>query len=95
VREQTPTRLAIETLAETAVAAKRLVLDDKAPSAELLLKSKKLAAKLQSAPLYLRPAPQMSLVTSAGDCLKIAELSINWAVERLYGIEGLGPFNEF
>lgn len=28
-------------------------------------------------------------------CLDIIELAVHWAVERLYGVEGYGPFNEF
>jgi len=25
----------------------------------------------------------------------VIELAVHWAVERLYGVEGYGPFNEF
>jgi len=29
------------------------------------------------------------------DCLDIIEFAVHWAVERLYVVEGYGPFNEF
>jgi hypothetical protein len=36
----------------------------------------------------------MLLVTSE-DGLAILELAVNWEAEKLYGVEGLGPFDEF
>jgi hypothetical protein len=82
-------------LADTAVKAKQLVIDGRLPSGEFLFECKRLATKLESAPTYLRPYVQLALVDTAEDCLQVAELNINWAVERLYGVEGLGPFDEF
>ena len=28
-------------------------------------------------------------------CLAGLELAVNWEAEKLYGVEGLGPFDEF
>ena len=50
---------------------------------------------LVSAPAYLRPSAQTILLTTAADCLHILERAVNWEAERLYGVEGLGPFDEF
>jgi hypothetical protein len=85
----------LETLATWAIKAKELSLNGSEPSVELVAFSKKLAEGQISAPRYLQPNPQLLLVHTADDCLAIIELAINWAVERLYGVEGLGPFNEF
>lgn len=38
---------------------------------------------------------QLKLITTAEDYLNIIELAVHWAVEKLYGVEGYGPFNEF
>jgi hypothetical protein len=32
---------------------------------------------------------------TAADCLAVLELAVNWEAEKLYGVEGLGPFDEF
>jgi hypothetical protein len=29
------------------------------------------------------------------DCLEVIEKSVNWETEKLYGVEGQGPFDEF
>jgi hypothetical protein len=50
---------------------------------------------LDSAPAYLRPSAQTILLTTAADCLHTLERTVNWEAERLYGVEGLGPFDEF
>jgi hypothetical protein len=49
----------------------------------------------QHAPSYLRPPAQQMLLITAVDALAILELAVNWEVEKLYGVEGLGPFDEF
>jgi hypothetical protein len=85
----------LEALARLAIEAKELSLKRAQPPARLVTSCRKLADKQKAAPNYLRPSPQMLLLHSADDCLAIIELAINWAVERLYGVEGLGPFNEF
>ena len=51
-----------------------------------------LAAK---APAYLHPSTQLKLLPTAADCLAVLELAVNWEAEKLYGVEALGPFDEF
>jgi len=85
----------LETLAKKAIEAKELTFRKAQPSKELVDFCQKLAEKQKSAPEYLRPSRQLKLITTADDCLNIIELAVHWAVERLYGVEGYGPFNEF
>jgi hypothetical protein len=54
-----------------------------------------LAESQKYAPEYLRPPKQLKLISTADNCLNIIELAVHWAVERLYGVEGHAPFNEF
>ena len=49
----------------------------------------------KSAPVYLKPSAQKQLLATPESCLAIIELAVNWEVEKLYGIEGGGPFDEF
>ncbi|MFH1186438.1 MAG: hypothetical protein V1755_15620, partial [Chloroflexota bacterium] len=49
----------------------------------------------QRAPAYLRPSAQGLLLETPVDCLEIIEKAVNWEAERLYGVEGQGPFDEF
>ena len=48
-----------------------------------------------NAPAYLRPSAQLKLLHTAADCLAVLELAVNWEAEKLYGVEGLGPLDEF
>ena len=34
------------------------------------------------------------LLTTVSDCIEAIELAVNWSAERLYGVEGIGPFYE-
>ena len=47
------------------------------------------------APAYLRPSAQLKLLHTAADCLAVIELAVNWEAEKLYGVEGMGPFDGF
>jgi hypothetical protein len=47
------------------------------------------------APAYLRPAAQFKLLHTAADCLAVIELAVIWEAEKLHGVEGPGPFDEF
>jgi hypothetical protein len=85
----------LELLATRAVEAKELMLKGADPSNGLIGLCRQLAVHQQGAPPYLRPSPQLHLLHTATDCLAAIELAVNWAVERLYGVEGLGPFTEF
>lgn len=44
---------------------------------------------------YLKPAAQEQLLATPSACLAVIELAVNWETEKLYGVEGLGPFDEF
>jgi hypothetical protein len=85
----------LECLANLAIEAKELSLEDEEPTVPLVRECQKLTEWQKTAPTYLQPDSQMVLLHTADHCLAIVELAINWAVERLYGAEGLGPFNEF
>jgi hypothetical protein len=83
-------------LGRYAIEAKRLVFDGDIPSNELVDYARTVSATLRSnAPRYLRPDAQQLLCATASDCLAILELAVNWECEKLYGVEGMGPFNEF
>ncbi|MBI3935296.1 MAG: hypothetical protein HY316_11460 [Acidobacteria bacterium] len=85
----------LESLANCAIKAKELSLKNAEPAAELVTYCRNLVERQQTAPAYLQPRPQILLLHTSEDCLAIIELAVNWAVERLYGVEGLGPFHEF
>jgi hypothetical protein len=83
-------------LAERAIEAKRLTFTCSAPANELVAFVRDLSSKLSAdAPAYLRPSAQLKLLHTAMDCLAVLELAVNWEAEKLYGVEGLGPFDEF
>jgi hypothetical protein len=83
-------------LATQAMEAKRLTFTGGAVPHALVASVRDLTRQLlDSAPAYLRPSAQAILLTTAADCLQILELAVNWEAERLYGVEGLGPFDEF
>ena len=48
-----------------------------------------------SPPGYLQPSAQGHLLETSSDCLEVIEKSVNWEAEKLYGVEGQGPFDEF
>jgi hypothetical protein len=39
--------------------------------------------------------PRVIISSTAADCLATIELAVNWEAEKLYGVEGAGPFDEF
>jgi hypothetical protein len=86
----------LEMLATQAMEAKRLTFTAGAVSHALAANVRELSRQLLDAgPTYLRPSAQTTLLTTAADCLHILELAVNWQAERLYGVEGLGPFDDF
>jgi hypothetical protein len=86
---------ALETLAMKAFEAKELIFAKLQPLTELVDFCQGLAENQKCAPEYLRPPKQLKLISTAENCLNIIELAVHWAVERLYGVEGHGPYNEF
>jgi hypothetical protein len=83
-------------LATAAIDCKRLTFSGAALSNEQAAFIRSIAQELnQQAPSYLRPPAQQMLLVTAADGLAILELAVNWEAEKLYGVEGLGPFDEF
>ncbi len=86
----------LKELAEQAMEAKRLTFAGTTPPNELVSFVRGLSDELAAkAPAYLRPSAQLKLLETAADCLAAIELAVNWEAEKLYGVEGLGPFDEF
>ena len=86
----------LKELAEQAMEAKRLTFAGASPSNELVASVRDLSEKLAAhGPAYLYPSAQLKLLHTAADCLAVIELAVNWEAEKLYGVEGLGPFDEF
>jgi hypothetical protein len=86
----------LKELAERAMEAKRLTFAGATPPNELAAAVRSLSDELAAkAPAYLRPSAQLKLLHTAADCLSAIELAVNWEAEKLYGVEGLGPFDEF
>lgn len=94
-----PTRRQEEWLAELtgrAMEAKRHIFAGETPSNPLVAFVRGLTTELAaSAPRYLQPSAQLKLLHTVADCLAVIELAVNWEAEKLYGVEGLGPFDEF
>ena len=85
-----------EMLTTCAMEAKRLTFTAAAVPHVLAANVRELSQLLLNAgPTYLRPSGQTMLLTTAADCLHILELAVNWEAERLYGVEGLGLFDDF
>jgi hypothetical protein len=76
--------------------AKRLTFAGATPPNELVASVRALSDELAAkAPAYLRPSAQLKILETATDCLAVIELAVNWEAEKLYGVEGMGPFDEF
>jgi hypothetical protein len=83
-------------LVNAAFEAKRLMFAGAAPPNKLAASVRALSDELATkAPAYLHPSAQLKLLHTATDCLAVLELAVNWEAEKLYGVEGLGPFDEF
>jgi hypothetical protein len=86
----------LEELADLCVEAKRAEFSNDSPSNELVARTRTLGEELrQRAPDYLHPDAQDFLLATPRHCLSVLESTINWKAEKLYGVEGLGPFDEF
>jgi type II secretory pathway component HofQ len=86
----------LKELAEQAMEAKRLTFAGATPPNKLAASVRALADELAAkAPAYLQPSAQLKLLHTAADCLAVLELAVNWEAEKLYGVEALGPFEEF
>ena len=87
---------ALAELATLAMATKRHEFAGSTPANDLVSRVREIGERLRAdAPSYLRPSAQGFLLAGPGDCLEVIEKAVNWEVEKLYGVEGLGPFDEF
>jgi hypothetical protein len=78
------------------MAAKRHEFAGRAPDNVLVGRVREIGTRLQAdGPEYLRPSAQGVLLETATDCLEVIEKAVNWEAEKLYGVEGRGPFDEF
>ncbi len=86
----------LKALADLCLEAKRLALDAKPATQELAATARQWIGELRAAaPNYLQPPAQACTLQSPEDCLCVFELAVNWQAEKLYCVEGLGPFDEF
>jgi hypothetical protein len=86
----------INELAKEAIECKRLTFSGDALSNDQTAFIRAVAQELnRQAPTYLRPPAQQMLLVTAADGLAILELAVSWEAEKLYGVEGMGPFDEF
>jgi hypothetical protein len=86
----------LERLAELAMAAKRHRFAGEPPADALVVACRALDAQLLAdAPAYLHPPRQAVTFQKPDDCLAVIERAVNWEAEELYGVAGLGPFDEF
>jgi hypothetical protein len=65
------------------------------PDNALVAECRDLAQQLEQAPVYLHTGAQAVTYQKPDDCLQVIERVVNWEAEKLYGVEGLGPFDEF
>ena len=86
----------LERVAELAMAAKRHAFASEPPDNALVAECRRLAEQLTAhAPGYLRPPAQAVTFQKPDDCLAVIERAVNWEAEKLYGVESLGPFDDF
>ena len=78
------------------MSAKHHEFEGTTPANELVSRVRELGEALRTgAPAYLRPSAQGIMLETPADCLEVIEKSVNWEAEKLYGVEGQGPFDEF
>ncbi len=85
----------LEILSRKAIEAKEFGFRNIKPTKEIMELCSRVSDHQKHAPNYLQIPSQLKLISSANECVNIIELAIHWEVEKLYGVEGLGPFNEF
>jgi len=86
----------LEELADLCIEAKRVEFTNNPPSNELVARTRTIGDELRTnAPGYLHPGAQDFLLATPRHCLAVLANAVNWEAEKLYGVEGLGPFDEF
>jgi hypothetical protein len=91
-----PQHTRLQELAKLCIEAKRAEFSNQPPPNPLVARTRIIATDLiNGAPPYLHPSAQQILLETPRDCLAVLENAVNWEAEKLYGVEGLGPFDEF
>ena len=91
-----PQHARLQELANLCIEAKRAEFSNTPPPNSLVARTREIADALRdAAPAYLHPSAQQILLETPRDCLAVLENAVNWEAEKLYGVEGLGPFDEF
>ena len=91
-----PQHARLQELANLCIEAKRAEFSNTPPPNPLVARTREIAAELRDgAPAYLHPSAQQNLLEAPRDCLAVLENAVNWEAEKLYGVEKLGPFDEF
>jgi hypothetical protein len=86
----------LQELAKLCIEAKRAEFTNTPPPNALVARTREIAGQLRAqAPAYLHPSAQQILLETPTDCLAVLEDAVNWEAEKLYGVEALGPFDEF
>lgn len=86
----------LEELADLCIEAKRAEFTNDSPSNEFVARTRAIGEELRRrAPSYLHPGAQDFLLATPRHCLAVLGNAVNWEAEKLYGVEGLGPFDEF
>ena len=86
----------LKELAKLCVEAKRAEFANQPVPQPVVARARAIAGELRAnAPAYLHPSAQQILLETPRDCLVVLENAVNWEAEKLYGVEGLGPFDEF
>ena len=81
---------------DVCIEAKRAEFSNTPPPNPLVARTREIAAELRDgAPAYLHPSAQQILLETPRDCLAVLESAVSWEAEKLYGVEALGPFDEF
>ena len=90
------TGVRLQNLVALCIEAKKAEFLNSQPSNNLVARTRKFSEELRNAgPSYLLPSAQDCLLATPIHCLSILERAVNWEAEKLYGVEGLGPFDEF
>lgn len=86
----------LDELARLCIDAKRAEFSSSTPSNELVIRTRAIAEEMRhGAPTYLHPNAQDFLLATPQHCLALLGSAVNWEAEKLYGVQGLGPFDEF
>ena len=86
----------LKELARLCMEAKRAEFTNQPPSNPLVARTRAIAAELRDhAPTYLHPGAQQMLLETPRACLAVLESAVSWETESLYGVGGLGPFDDF